>query len=291
MAAEAFDDFLKSAWAEHGDQPQRVADRLVASLSMVQSPGQVRPYAGLVAHVYGEHLGRWQDGIALLEALRALPANDGSAAVTASVARSIATLRHASGDRAAIDTLAAPDRVAVLAGAAAMFTGRGQLGAAIAAYTRALQLAEGGLPADAPAVRALAIGGNNLAQALEGKPDADAAELAAMVTAAEGGLTFWKQAGTWLEEERAEYRLTRSLLKAGRPREAIASAQRCIDVCHRNAAPAFEQFFGETVLALAHRAAGNDAAFATHRQRALDLLAQLPEDQRGWCARERAELG
>lgn len=291
MAGEAFDDFLKSAWAEHGDQPQRVADRLVASLSMVQSPGQVRPYAGLVAHVYGEHLGRWQDGIALLEALRALPANDGSAAVTASIARSVATLRHASGDRGAIGELEAHDRVAVLAGAAAMFTGRGELGAAIAAYTQALQLAEGSLPADSAAVRALAIGGNNLAQALEGKPDADAAELAAMVTAAEGGLTFWKQAGTWLEEERAEYRLTRSLLRAGRAREAIASAQRCIEVCHRNAAPAFEQFFGEAMLALAHRAAGDDAAFATHRQCALDLLAQVPEGERGWCERERVELG
>ena len=61
-----------------------------------------------------------------------------------------------------------------------------------------------------------------------------------MIVAAEGGLKYWKLAGTWLEEERAEYRLARSLLQAGRPHAAIASATRCIDVCTSNAAPAIE---------------------------------------------------
>ena len=92
-----------------------------------------------------------------------------------------------------------------------------------------------------------------------------------MVVAANGGLTYWKLAGTWLEEERAEYRLTRSLLQARRPRDAIASAQRCIDVCARNDAPVIETFFGYVVLALAQRATGDAAAFAASRQQALAL--------------------
>lgn len=291
LTTDAFEAFVQAAWAEHGDQPQAVAERLATSLPLVQRPEHLRPMAALVAHVYGEHLGRWDDGIAVLESLRALPANDGSAAVSQPIARAVATLLYAGGDLAVLGTLTPEDRVAVLAGAAAMFTGRGDLRRAIDAYTQALQLAAAGLPAGSPAVRALAIGGNNLAQALEGKPDADEAELAAMVAAAQGALVFWKQAGTWLEEERAEYRLARSLLRAGRAPDAIASAQRCIAVCERHEAPALERFFGQTVMAVAQRAAGHAGAFAAHRAAALDLLAQVPAGERAWCERARAELG
>lgn len=291
MAADDFDGFLKTAWAEHGDRPQEVADRLASSLPLVQKPQQVRPYAGLVSHVYGEHLGQWQAGIALLESMRALPAFDGSPEVVEPIARSVATLRYAGGDPWVLGALDAHDRTFVLASAAGMFAGRGEFDRAIAAYSQAVKAAEAGLAPASPAVRALAIGGNNLAAALEGKADASPRELDAMVAAAEGGLAFWKQAGTWLEEERAEYRLTRSLLKAGRAADAIATAQRCVAVCEGNNAPAFERFFGHAVLALAHRAAGQGDAFAAERERALVQLARVPEDERSWCERERGELG
>lgn len=291
MAAETFDTFLKTAWAEHGDHPQQVANRLAASRSLVQAPEQVRPFAGLVSHVYGEHLGQWHAGIALLESMRALPAYDGSPATVEPVARSIATLRYAGGDPSVLGALDAHDRTFVLASAAATFTGRGELDRAIAAYSQAMKAGEVDLAPTSPAVRALAIGGNNLAAALEDKADATPRELDAMVAAAEGGLVFWKQAGTWLEEERAQYRLARSLLRAGRAADAVDSAQRCVEVCRRNEAPAFEQFFGHTVLALAHRAARDDGRFAAHRGLALDLLAQVPEGEKAWCERARAELG
>ena len=111
-----------------------------------------------------------------------------------------------------------------------------------------------------------------------------------MVVAANGGLTYWKLAGTWLEEERAEYRLTRSLLQAGRPRDAIASAQRCIDVCARNDAPVIETFFGYVVLALAQRACGDTDAFAASRQQALALYERVPADEQRWCQSDLAEL-
>lgn len=291
MADDAFDALLQAAWAAHGEQPQQVAQRLAAALPLVQAPEQVRPFAGLVSHVYGEHLGQWQAGIDLLQSLRALPACDGSAAAAQAAARAIATLRYAGGDPSVLGALDAHDRTFVLAGAAAAFTGRGEFDRAIAAYGQALQAAEAGLAPGSPAVRALAIGGNNLAGALEGKGDATAGELQAMVAAAEGGLLYWKQAGTWLEEERAEYRLTRSLLRAGRAREAFASAQRCVEVCRRNEAPPLEQFFGRVALAAAYRAAGDGGEFAAQRDLALGLLAQVPEGERAWCERARAELG
>jgi hypothetical protein len=285
------DAFLATAWDDHGDRPQEVADRLAASMHLVQQPADVRPFAGLLAHVYGEHLGQWQQGITLLQELRRAPGFDGSAAAEAPLARSIASLRYAGGDATALQSLSADDRIAVLASAAAMFAGRQDFSRAIDAYAQALRLADAGLPAGSPAIRSLAVGGNNLAAALEDKPDLDRHEVEGMLAAARGGLTYWKQAGTWLEEERAEYRLARSLLRAGQAGAAIQSAERCVEICKRNAAPAFENFFGQAVLALAYRAAGNSDAFAARRDLALAELAQVPDDEKTWCERERKELG
>ena len=112
-----------------------------------------------------------------------------------------------------------------------------------------------------------------------------------MVVAAEGGLKYWKLAGTWLEHERAEYRLARSLLQAGEPARAAASARRCIDVCEANDAPAFERFFGWAVLAIAQRSQGDIPAFEASRQQALGQYAMIAPDDQKWCDAERKELG
>jgi len=286
-----FDAFLDTAWNDHGDHPQDVADRLASSLHVLETAEHIAPYARLVMHVYGEHLGEWDRGIALLESLRRLPAAAGSAVAAAALDRNIATLRYAGGDATVLDSLATEDRISVLALAASAFSGRNGMKRAIVAYTEALALAEVGLPPQSPALRALAVGGNNLATALEEKTDRDETETAGMLVAANGGLTYWKRAGTWLEEERAEYRMTRSLLQAGQPRDAIASAQRCIDVCVRNDAAAIETFFGYVVLALAQRASGDASAYAASRQQALALYAQVPADEQRWCQSDLADLG
>jgi hypothetical protein len=286
-----FDAFLETAWSDHGDRPQEVADRLASSLHLVEAPEHIPPFARLLTHVYGEHLGQWSRGIDLLEAMRALPGFDGSEVAEGVLSRNIATLRYAGGDAAALTSLDVADRAFVLASAAAAFAGRGEHMRGVAAYSEALRLANSGLPPGSAAVRALAIGGNNLATALEEKKDRDAAETEGMLVAAQGGLTYWKQAGTWLEEERAEYRLTRSQLQARRAKDAIESARRCVDVCERNDAPAIETFFGYVVLALAQRADGDATAFAASRQRALALLERVPEDEKRYCQSDLADLG
>lgn len=286
-----FDEFLATAWNDHGDRPDEVAQRLATSTAVIAAAGHIPPYARIVAHVYGEHLGAWQRGVDLLRSLRALPAAAGDAGAEAAIARSVATLRVAGGDEAAAAPFAGEDRVSVLAAVAAMLAGRGDFGRAIAAYRDALALAERGLPDGSPALRALAVGGNQVAVALEGKRDRDAAEAAGMVAAAQGGLTYWRRAGTWLEEERAHYRLARSLLAAGRAVDAVRHAQACVAVCAGNDAPAFERFFAFAVLAVAQRAAGNADGFAAAREEARRHYEQVPADERAWCADDLAELG
>jgi len=285
------DTFLETAWTDHGDRPQEVADRLANAFDLVTAPEHIPPFARLLTHVHGEHLGQWERGVELLERLRTSPAFDGSAAAAGALDRSIATLRYAGGESSVLEPLSAEDRISVLALAASAFAGRCEFKRALAAYSEALRLANTGLPAKSPAFRALAVGGNNLAAALEERRDRDAIETEGMVVAANGGLKYWKLAGAWLEEERAEYRLTRSLLQAGKPAEAMQSAQRCIDVCERNNAPAIETFYGYVVLALAQRAGGDGTAFEDSRRHALSLFEQVPQDERRWCKTEVEELG
>ncbi|MEO8756098.1 MAG: hypothetical protein ABI624_25860, partial [Casimicrobiaceae bacterium] len=153
-----FDAFLETGWNDHADHPQEVADRLAGSLQLVAAPEHISPFARLLTHVYGEHLGQWQRGIELLESVRALPANDGSDEVAGPLTRNIATLRHCSGEPGVLDTLSAEDRIAVLAAAASAFAGRSDHAKAIAAYGDALRLADAGLPDGSPALRALAAG-------------------------------------------------------------------------------------------------------------------------------------
>ena len=249
MSMTTIDTFLESAWSDHADRPQDVADRMAASFDVIQAPEHVPPFVRLLVHVYGEHLGEWQRGVDLLGSLRRLPAVDASTPAVDSIVRGVATLRYASGSPETLNALSPEDQVLALATASSA-----------------------------------------LAATLEEKHDRTASETEAMVAAAEAGLKYWKLAGTWLEEERAEYRLARSLLQAGQPSAAIRSAKRCLAVCEQNTAPPFEQFFAHAVVALAHRASGNEASFEAHHRMARSVFEQLPEAERKWCESDLAEL-
>ncbi len=286
----SFEDFVHAAWADHGDQTEAVAQRLRDSLHRVIDADQVAPYAGLIAHVFGEHLGEWDAGITLLHALRDRPAGHANPQTLAVLARQEATLRHAAGDSPPFDGMGIDDRIAALASAASMLAARTDWARAIVSFEQALAGAADGLAHTSAANRALAVAGNNLAAALEEKNDRSAEHTRAMLVAARTGLTYWRIAGTWLEEERAGYRLARSCLQAGEPAAAVQAALDCIAVCEANEAPAFERFFGHAVLALARRAAGDVAAFEKSRQAARHWLAQVPQDERAWCDADLAEL-
>ncbi len=289
MGCMNFDQFIETAWNDHAEAPQAVAGRLAASPTVIGRAEDIAPFTRLATHVYGEHLGQWTQGVSLLESLRSHPQCDDSA--TKALNRGIATLRYAGGEASALAPLARDDRIAVLAAAAAALVGRGDVTGALGAYDAALRLAEAGLAADSPALRALAIGGNNLAAALEEMPDRDAKATRGMVAAARSGLKYWTLAGTWLEEERALYRLARCLVQAGDPHAAAESARHCVDVCRRNDAPAFEQFFGFAVLALTERAADNTADFDAARAEALRWYGQVRADERPWCKADLEALG
>jgi hypothetical protein len=286
----SIETFIATAWQDHADRPEEVADRLAGAVPILQSAADVAPFAAIVTHVFGEHLARWDSGIELLRSLHSIAQAGTNPAATRAIDRSIAILQYTASAASTLADLSTDDQTIVLAMSASALAAQRQYGRAIDAYALALRLAAPGLPPASPALRALAVAGNNLAASLEEKPDRDSRETQGMVTAAEGGLKYWQAAGTWLEHERAEYRLAKSLLQAGSPAEAVVSAQRCVDICEANDAPAFERFFGCAVLAIAERRAGNRPAFESSRQQALAQYAMIAADERQWCEADRREL-
>jgi hypothetical protein len=290
----SFEAIMGAAWRDHGDDAAGVASRLADARALPQDDAERERLAALATHVYGEHLGRWMDGVAFLDTLRrpatTPDADDGSDALTRTLDRHVATLRHAGGDTHALDALAPDEAAAALAASASAMAGREDFRRAIADYAAACALAAPGLADGSPAIRALAVGGNNLAAALEEKTDRTPAEAQAMVEAAHGALLYWRRAGTWLEEERAHYRLAMSRLAAGDAAGAADSAGHCLAVCDANQAPAFERFFGYAALAMARRAAGERAAFEEARTRALALYEGLADDDRPFAQGDLAKI-
>jgi hypothetical protein len=285
------DALLKAAWNDHGDAPQAVAVRLLDNYKSVETSAQVAPFVRLLVHVFGEHLGQWQLGVGAVESLRKQLAFAPDDAARTTLQKAVATLRYAGGDASALEGLDQAQRASALATAASAFAGRQMMARAIAAFTEALRIAELGLPEGSPTVRDMAVTANNLAAMWEAKSDRQPSETTAMLLAAHAALKYWKLTGTWLEEERAEYRLVRSLLQAGQADAAIAPAQRCVDVCLRNSAPAFELFFGYAALGTAYRTAGQTEAFVRSREAAMAQWQQIPDEDRVWCQDDLQALG
>jgi hypothetical protein len=103
-----------------------------------------------------------------------------------------------------------------------------------------------------PLARSIAITGNNLACQYEELEARSEAQIEHMLEAATLALEYWKVAGGWMQEERAEYRLAMSFLKADNPQQAKVHADRCEAICRQNGEDAFELFYAHDLLMLVH---------------------------------------
>ncbi len=278
-----FPAFIAQAWDDHADAPQSVADRLETGLALAADEGELNQLMNLAHHLHGEHLGTWTQGVAFIERLRGAPvfAADGPSGQGAR--RSIASLRLSGGQPAALDVFTPSDRARVLAMAASNLASRDALRAG-GWLREALDLTQREeLAAADPAHRALAVTGNNIASTLEEKPDRSADERELMILAARTARRHWAIAGTWLETERAEYRLANTWLQAGDPARARQHAQACLEIVEANDGAALERFFGWEALGLVERAAGNASGHAQALAQARDAFAALDDDDKSWC--------
>jgi tetratricopeptide (TPR) repeat protein len=297
-----FEEFISQGWSDHATDSEGVLSRLPQGIDLIAEARHLPAFAGLCVHVAGEHLGRWADGIALLDRLDRHPAFDPATAEGKAVARSKAVLYRCAGDHAEEsrclaasvsggDIPEASDRIRVLAVAAAAYLGQKRLAEARRDFEEAAALAGYGPAATDPAARALAITGNNIACELEERPALTDEERSVMLHAAEVARRFWGVAGGWMETERAEYRLAMSCIKAGDPARALAHARRCLVIVEENGSDPGEEFFGREAVARAHLAAGDAAQARKERDGMATLLPSIPDESfRGFCEGEFAKL-
>ncbi len=301
MSTASLDEFVGSCWNDHATDPVGVFDRFATGVSLVREAKHVPAFAGIVVHVAGEHLGRWQEGLDILRVISGPPLVADSAEGRA-LARSKAVLELCLGDRKAAEQSAlaarsgasqpfASDLARVLAIASAALAGQNRTVEAAALFEEAMSLAAYGPTATDPTARALAVTANNLASAFEEKKNRSASENTLMVRAAESAREWWGLAGTWLEAERAEYRLSSSLRHAGDAARALEHARRGLRIIEANGADPYEAAFAHEQLALAHKSMG-DALSARRERDAMAMCASKVEDadSRGFCVEELVKL-
>ncbi len=283
-----FDGFLERAWQDHAEHAAAVAVRLPGGIPLVAEEAQLLRLMNLAHHLHGEHLGDWRAGLDMLDRLAALPTYVAEGPSGQAWRRSVASLRLSQGSATALDSLSVSDRVRVSAMAACNLV---RFDSARAKHLLDGALAQAdGLPRDDPMNRALAVAGNNLAATLEELPERSAAQCELMLLAARTTRRYWEIAGTWLETERAEYRLSRAFLLAGDPGQARLHAQACLDIVSANQGEALERFFGWEALGLATRAEGDATTHSqavTHARKAFD---ELDESDKSWCAESLEKL-
>ncbi|HWU44256.1 MAG TPA: hypothetical protein VN132_12485, partial [Bdellovibrio sp.] len=197
--------------------------------------------------------------------------------------RSIAILEFASGKRSSLEDFSASDQIRILAMTASALSRQKNSEKAPVFFNKALELAQNNLTKDDPANRVLAIIGNNLASSLEVQASLTPIEKELMILAAKTARKYWEIAGTWLEVERAEYRLAHTFLKAGDLIQALEHAQTCLEITEANKAPALEFFFGYEALALVEKARGNNVGLSKAVEHAESFFDQLKEDDKTWC--------
>lgn len=281
-----FSTFHNKAWDDHVTVAREVAQRLSEGVPLVTTESQLTQLANLAHHVHGSHLGEWRAGTAFIEGLAALPLFEPEGASGKSLRRYLASLALSAGDGSAagLGHLSPSDSIQVGAMAAANLAehdaarSMGLLQAALD------QAARAGLDAADPMNRALAVAGNNLACALEEKAERSTEERALMILAAQTARHYWAIAGTWLETERAEYRLAMTWLHAGDLALARTHAQNCLEIVTANDGAALERLFGWEALGRVERAAGNATGHAQALAQARTAFAALDESDKSWCA-------
>ena len=282
-----FDAWLGAAWNAHAGDAPGVAARLHEGAALMATEAHWLALAHLAHHVHGEHLGHWAAGRDSIGQLAGAPVYVDAGPSGQARRRYLASLALSGGAAEAADGLGLSDRIRAVAMAAANVAQNDaapDAARAAALWSQAIELAAtSGLPATDPMHRTLAATGNNLACVLEQTPARTPHETALMLHAAQAARDHWALAGTWLEVERAEYRLAMSWLQAGDAAQACRHAQACLDGVTANDGPAFERFYACEALARALRALGDRPAAARAVERVDAAFAELAPDDRAAC--------
>lgn len=257
-----FGGFINECWRDHDKETEAVATKLKEAVGEVNSAERLASYAMISFHTIAGHLGRFEEAFELLKGFEGkdeVLSGDGAKRMLGRMLGSCSVGLGQDAEsylKTARDGEAFPHSadVRVYATAAANLAAAGRLEEAIAAFEKARGAMPESVEKDDPSAKSLAITSNNLACDLEEKEDRSEEETSLMVQAAQMARTYWELAGTWVEVERAEYRLSQTYLKANQLDKALEHALLCQKICQENDANPFETFFAHEALVKVHRA-------------------------------------
>jgi hypothetical protein len=277
-----FATYINQAWTDHATQSEKVAKEFATAASLVETNDQLAQLVGIVTHVMGEHLGRWDEGIKTLKALEKNSKFLTGTETEKTILRSIEVLKIGSGQGPDLNSFTISDRIRIMAVAASALSER-DTARAIELFSKSLDLSKTGLDRKDAANRALAVTGNNLACALEEKRNRSQGEIELMILASQTGRKYWELVGTWLEISRAEYRLAMTFLQANDLAKALQHAQTCVELCQENKAGDMDMFYSYEVLATVERARCNDVGFQKALDKAKHYFETLNPEDKTWC--------
>lgn len=274
-----FNEYLQNAWAQHATNPKQVASEFKDSFKLMQTEDDVMSMARLIVHVCGEHLGDWEQGLSLLKKLK----NNATIKDKNEMNRNVAILNLGNFPDTSIEHFSPSDQSIIYSKTASALANLGGIKNASKFFQLACQIADEKLEKNDPAIKNLAISGNNLASSLEEKKNRSENENSLMLIAATKARVYWEMAGTWMEVERAEYRLGKTHLQLKNYDQALVHADECLKIIIDNKAAPLEAFFGFELKCTIFHAQKNKEAFA----RSLDLMKRefdslTPEDSE-WC--------
>ena len=277
-----FDVWLDKAWDEHATQTAAVAAAIGGhALALARTDAHTAALMRLAHHVLGEHLGRWVEGRQLLFRIGTSEPAGPASGTTMRIFD--ASLALAGGIEDLRGSMSASERIRVTAHAAAALAERDPPRSGSLLREAALEVDTESLPNDDAACRAVAISGNGIATTLSEKLFRSDAERDLMLLAARVARDYWARAGTWLEVERAEYRLAISWLKAPDLSAARRHARKCLDLVREHEAPALEWFFGFEAQTQVERALGNAPAALRAAQDMKEAFERLEDADKQWC--------
>src|SRR4051812_29746362 len=139
-----FNTYLNQAWTDHATQSPAVAAGFDDAAKLVESNDHIVQLAGLYTHVMGEHLHRWQDGVALLQSLKKNPHFVAGSESEKAIDRSVAALSLAGGTAGDLSKFDIGGQIRVYAVAASAVATANSATATVL-LTKALDLAKEGL--------------------------------------------------------------------------------------------------------------------------------------------------
>lgn len=273
-----FKEYLQNAWSTHATDPKKIADEFKLNFNLMDSEDDVMSMAGLIVHVCGEHLGNWEQGIELLKKLK----NNAPIKDKEQMKRFVAILNLGNNPNISIEEFSPSDQIRICSGTSSALANLGGLKNAEKLFDKAIELAQG-ISQEDLANKALAIAGNGIATALEEKTERKPNEVELMIKAATIARKYWEIAGTWMEVERAEYRLSQSYLKAEEFTKSLEHAEKCLAIINENGDVPLELFFAYEALTLANKANNNDIGLKSSIYGMEMTFDKLDESDKSWC--------